>query len=259
MRAAKLASGAGVNQLRMLYTDLATLTGAGDPVASHRAGNARNEEDHQQQATCRNPDSEWQAHGQPFPAKTHIGNTCCRPNTMMLKYGTIRNGRKEPVTTPSFASHSSQDRRRRPGLLRLSRVGAELPRGWARDVYSRSIIPTEIVEDRLSVYERTEKCGTVSSGMAAIAHHMRVTSACDVILHYQPLYGGTENLICETLAGLSLGAVGFADGIEEAGSQAGGGARRAQRQGCDDFHRNTRLNPTKVVLVDIAMVRESTR
>jgi O-acetylhomoserine/O-acetylserine sulfhydrylase-like pyridoxal-dependent enzyme len=34
----------------------------------------------------------------------------------------------------------------------------------------------------------------------------------DVILHSQPLYCGTETLFAKTLAGLSIGAVGFADG-----------------------------------------------
>jgi methionine-gamma-lyase len=38
----------------------------------------------------------------------------------------------------------------------------------------------------------------------------------DVILHSQPLYGGTETLFAKTLTGLSIGAVGFADGIDEA-------------------------------------------
>jgi hypothetical protein len=38
----------------------------------------------------------------------------------------------------------------------------------------------------------------------------------DVILHSQPLHGGTETLFAKTLTGLSIGAVGFADGIDEA-------------------------------------------
>jgi methionine-gamma-lyase len=33
----------------------------------------------------------------------------------------------------------------------------------------------------------------------------------DVILHSQPLYGGTEPLFAKALASLSIGAVGFAD------------------------------------------------
>ncbi|MFX6823334.1 PLP-dependent transferase, partial [Acinetobacter baumannii] len=36
----------------------------------------------------------------------------------------------------------------------------------------------------------------------------------DVILHSQPLYGGTETLIAKTLANLGMKAVGFADGVD---------------------------------------------
>src|SRR6266446_890813 len=82
-------------------------------------------------------------------------------------------------------------------------------------VYSRFNHPnSEIVEDRLSVYERTENCALFSSGMAAIATTiLAFVRPGDVILHSQPLYGGTETLFAKTLAGLSIGAVGFADGI----------------------------------------------
>ena len=53
--------------------------------------------------------------------------------------------------------------------------------------------------------------------MAAIATTiLAFTRPGDVILHSQPLYGGTETLFAKTLAGLSIGAVGFADGIDEA-------------------------------------------
>jgi methionine-gamma-lyase len=79
-------------------------------------------------------------------------------------------------------------------------------------VYSRFNHPnSEIVEDRLSVYERTGKCALFSSGMSAIATTiLAFVRPGDVILHSQPLYGGTETLFAKTLAGLSIGAVGFA-------------------------------------------------
>ena len=38
----------------------------------------------------------------------------------------------------------------------------------------------------------------------------------DVILHSQPLYGGTETLIARTLTAYGVQAVGFADGVDEA-------------------------------------------
>src|SRR5258708_17886320 len=84
-------------------------------------------------------------------------------------------------------------------------------------VYSRFNHPnSEIVEDRLSVYERTETCALFSSGMAAIATTiLAFARPGDVILHSQPLYGGAETLFAKTLAGLSIRALGFADGIDE--------------------------------------------
>src|SRR5258708_18532329 len=98
-------------------------------------------------------------------------------------------------------------------------------------VYSRFNHPnSEIVEDRLSVYERTETCALFSSGMAAIATTiLAFARPGDVILHSQPLYGGTENLFAKTLAGLSIGAVGFAHGID--GNAVRVAAEGAQRKG----------------------------
>src|SRR4029079_6063192 len=75
----------------------------------------------------------------------------------------------------------------------------------------------------------------------------------DVILHSQPLYGGTETLLTNTLARLSIGAVGFADGIDEtAVKQASEEAMRKGRVSM--IMLRTPANPTNG-LVDIAMIR----
>jgi len=122
-------------------------------------------------------------------------------------------------------------------------------------VYSRFNHPnSEIVEDRLAIYERTESCALFSSGMAAIATTiLAFVRPGDVILHSQPLYGGTETLLTNTLARLSIGAVGFADGVDEAVvSQA---AEEAMRKGrVSMILIETPANPTNG-LVDIAMMR----
>ncbi len=122
-------------------------------------------------------------------------------------------------------------------------------------VYSRFNHPnSEIVEDRLAVYERTESCALFSSGMAAISTTiLSFTRPGDVILHSQPLYGGTETLLAKTLAGLSIGAVGFADGIDETAVRLA--AEEAMRKGrVAMLFIETPANPTNG-LVDIAMVR----
>jgi methionine-gamma-lyase len=122
-------------------------------------------------------------------------------------------------------------------------------------VYSRFNHPnSEIVEDRLSVYESAESCVLFSSGMAAISTTiLAFARPGDVILHSQPLYGGTETLLAKTMAGLSIGAVGFADGLDEAAvRQAGDEAMRRGRVAMILIE--TPANPTNG-LVDIAMIR----
>src|SRR5258708_40045703 len=75
----------------------------------------------------------------------------------------------------------------------------------------------------------------------------------DVILHSQPLYGGTETLLAKTLAGFSIGAVGFADGIDEAAVALA--ADEAMRKGrVAMILIETPAKPTHG-LVDNAMVR----
>jgi len=122
-------------------------------------------------------------------------------------------------------------------------------------VYSRFNHPnSEIVEDRLAVYERTENCALFSSGMAAIATTvLAFVQPGDVILHSQPLYGGTETLFAKTLAGLSIGAVGFADGLDEAGVQRAADEAMGNGRVAMIFI-ETPANPTNG-LVDIAMIR----
>ena len=57
--------------------------------------------------------------------------------------------------------------------------------------------------------------------MSAIATTiLTFTRPGDVIVHSQPLYGGTETLISRTLSAYGVGAVGFADGVDEASLRA---------------------------------------
>jgi methionine-gamma-lyase len=74
-----------------------------------------------------------------------------------------------------------------------------------------------------------------------------------VILHSQPLYGGTETLIAKTLANMSIGAIGFGDGVDEAGIRAA--AKEAMAKGRVSVIKiETPSNPLNT-LVDIALIR----
>jgi methionine-gamma-lyase len=194
----------------------------------------------------------------PFASKTNIGTHMLHPETLMLNYGydpQLSEGAVKPPVflTSTFVFRTAEDGQDFFDYVSGRREPAE---GMAAGlVYSRFNHPnSEIVEDRLSVYERTESGALFSSGMAAIATTiLAFARAGDVILHSQPLYGGTETLLAKTLAGLSITAVSFADGIDET----------AVRLAADDAMRKGRVamifietpaNPTNS-LVDIAMVR----
>ena len=194
----------------------------------------------------------------PFPSKTHIGNHMLHPETLMLNYGYDPQLSEGAVKPPVFLTSTFVFRTAEDGQDFFDFVSGrrEPPDGMGAGlVYSRFNHPnSEIVEDRLAVYERTEKCALFSSGMSAIATTiLAFVRPGDVILHSQPLYGGTETLFTKTLAGLSIGAVGFADGIDEAAVKLA--AEDAMRQGrVAMIFIETPANPTNS-LVDIAMVR----
>src|SRR5258707_7056308 len=194
----------------------------------------------------------------PFPSKTHIGNHMLHPETLMLNYGYDPQLSEGAVKPPVFLTSTFVFRTAEDGQDFFDFVSGrrEPPEGMGAGlVYSRFNHPnSEIVEDRLSVYERIEKCALFSSGMAAIATTiLAFVRPGDVILHSQPLYGGTETLFATTLAGLSIGAVGFADGIAEAAVTLA--AEEAMRRGrVAMIFIETPANPTNG-LVDIAMVR----
>jgi methionine-gamma-lyase len=121
-------------------------------------------------------------------------------------------------------------------------------------VYSRFNHPnSEIVEDRLAAYEGAEACILFSSGMSAIATTiLTFVRPGDVILHSQPLYGGTETLVTRTLAAYGVDAVGFADGVDKASVRAAMTAAEAKGR-ISVIMTETPSNPLNTV-VDIKLV-----
>jgi methionine-gamma-lyase len=199
-----------------------------------------------------------QAMVKPFPSKTRIGNHALHPETLMLNYGYDPQLSEGAVKPPVFLTSTFVFRTAEDGKDFFDFVAGrrEPPDGMGTGlVYSRFNHPnSEIVEDRLAVYERTDSCTLFSSGMAAISTTiLAFARPGDVILHSQPLYGGTETLLAKTLAGLSISAVDFADGIDESAVQRA--AEDAMSKGrIAMIFIETPANPTNG-LVDIALVR----
>lgn len=75
----------------------------------------------------------------------------------------------------------------------------------------------------------------------------------DVILHSQPLYGGTETLLARTFLNFGVEAVAFADGVHEFSIEEA--AEEAVRKGrVSVILIETPANPTNSI-VDIAAIR----
>lgn len=153
--------------------------------------------------------------------KDRLGNLKLHPETLMLSYGydpALSEGAVKPPVflTSTFVFKSAEDGR---DFFDYTAGRRTLPEGATGGlVYSRFNHPnSEIVEDRLAIFEEAESCAIFSSGMAAIATTLlTVMRPGDVILHSQPLYGGTETLIARTLQPFGIEGVGFVDGIAPA-------------------------------------------
>ncbi|OWV72848.1 methionine gamma-lyase [Rhizobium sp. R339] len=194
----------------------------------------------------------------PHPSKTHIGNHALHPETQMLNYGydpELSEGAVKPPVflTSTFVFNTAEDGK---DFFDYVSGRREPPAGkGAGLVYSRFNHPnSEIVEDRLAVYERTESGALFSSGMAAIATTLfAFVRPGDAILHSQPLYGGTETLLAKTFLNFGVAAVGFADGVSESSVQKAADEAAAKGR-VSVILIETPANPTNS-LVDVAMIR----
>jgi len=194
----------------------------------------------------------------PRPSKTRIGNHVLKPETLMLGYGydpALSEGAVKPpiFLTSTFVFRTAEEGR---DFFDYTSGRKQPPAGSASGlVYSRFNHPnSEIVEDRLAVYEGAESCGVFASGMAAITTTiLAFARPGDVILHSQPLYGGTETLLANTLANFGIGAEGFVDGVDEPAIRAAAQAARAKGR-VSMILIETPANPTNT-LVDIALLR----
>jgi methionine-gamma-lyase len=194
----------------------------------------------------------------PRPSKTRIGNHVLKPETLMLGYGYDPALSEGAVKPPVFLTSTFVFRTAEEGRDFFDYTsGRRQPSAGSTAglVYSRFNHPnSEIVEDRLAVYEGAESCAVFASGMAAITTTiLAFVRPGDVILHSQPLYGGTETLLSNTMANFGISAVGFIDGVDETAIRNAAQAARAKGR-VSMVLIETPANPTNT-LVDIALLR----
>jgi methionine-gamma-lyase len=124
-------------------------------------------------------------------------------------------------------------------------------------VYSRFNHPNlEIVEDRLALYDHAECALVTSSGMAAISSvALSYLRPGDSIVHYTPLYGGTETLFGKVFTQWGIKPVPFTDGTKAESLR--GALEQAQQQGpVTVVYLETPANPTNS-LIDLQLVRRT--
>jgi hypothetical protein len=179
----------------------------------------------------------------PFPSKTHIGNHMLHPETLMLNYGYDPQLSEGAVKPPVFLTSTFVFRTAEDGqdFFDFMSGRREPPEGMGAGlVYSRFNHPnSEIVEDRLSVYERTEKCALFSSGMSAIATTiLAFVRPGDVIFAFTAALWRDRNLVRQDACRSVHQRGRLRRWRRRSRCQRGSGRRHAQGPGGDDFHRN---------------------
>ncbi len=126
-------------------------------------------------------------------------------------------------------------------------------------IYSRLNNPDlEILEDRLAIWDGAESCATFESGMAAITTTLlEFLNPGDVLLHSEPIYGGTDHFITKVLPRFGIKPVGFtADATRDELETIIEHAVRPNRLAM--IYIETPANPTNA-LIDIAMCADLAR
>ncbi len=184
-----------------------------------------------------------------------IGEKPLRPESLMMSYGYRPEWSEGAIKCPMFLTSTFVFKSAEEGKqffelaygLRKSKPDEVLGL-----IYSRLNNPDlEILEDRLTLWDGAEAAAVFESGMAAISTTLlQFLRPGDVILHSEPVYGGTDYLLKHILPRF---------GIRSVGVQAGKGMAEFERSLLNPAIRDhlamifieTPANPTNA-LVDIA-------
>ncbi|MGE0311143.1 MAG: cystathionine gamma-synthase family protein [Lautropia sp.] len=192
--------------------------------------------------------------------RTHLGDHRLHPATQMVSFGYAPSMSEGAVKPPVFLTSTFAFESAQQGAdffdVAAGRKPAPRDGGAGGLVYSRFNHPnTEIVEDRLALVDGAQGALLTASGMAAIAAVLlTLMRPGDSLVHYSPLYGGTEGLIARALRGWGVRATPFLDGTSPTALAAA--LDRAQACGpVRVVYLETPANPTNA-MIDLAMARQ---
>ncbi len=187
--------------------------------------------------------------------KRMIGNRALSPETLMMGYGYdphLSEGSLKPpqFLTSTFVFKTAEDGKSFFELaygLRPQRTNEE-----PGLIYSRINNPNlEVLEDRLAIWDAADHSLAFASGMAAISTTLwAFARPGGVIVHSEPVYGGTEYLFRNILPEFGIKTIGF---MAEAGTDAmrDAMAAGAEQGGVRAIFIETPANPTNGI-VDIS-------
>jgi methionine-gamma-lyase len=183
-----------------------------------------------------------------------VGGQKLHPETLMMGYGydpgLSEGALKCPIFhTSTFVFDSAEDGK---AFFELAYGLREAePREVSGLIYSRINNPDlQVLEERLTLWDRAESCLVFSSGMSAIMTTLlSFLRPGDCIVHSEPVYGGTDYLLHKVLPQFGIRRVSFPAGSTAAMQQAVHDAAQLGRVRL--LYMETPANPTNA-LVDIA-------
>lgn len=192
-------------------------------------------------------------HKKKWAGPTEIDGHRLHPESLMMSYGydprLSEGALKSPIfQTSTFVFESAEAGK---AFFELAYgLREKKPTEEPGLIYSRINNPDlEILEDRLTLWDGAESCLVFSSGMAAISTSLLTfVRPGDVIVHSEPIYGGTEFLVHNILPQFGVKRVGFLANEEGALDRALDEARKLGRIAV--IYVETPANPTNA-LVDI--------
>ncbi|RMI15242.1 MAG: cystathionine gamma-synthase family protein [Calditrichaeota bacterium] len=182
-----------------------------------------------------------------------------RPESLMMSYGYKPELSEGALKCPIFQTSTFVFQSAEAGKAFFELAYGLREKGPTEElglIYSRLNNPDlEILEDRLTLWDEAEAAAVFESGMAAISTTLfQFLNPGDVLLHSEPLYGGTEYFIKHILPRFGIRPMGFLAGSTREAIQA----IVERENGADSLamvYIETPANPTNA-LVDISMCRE---
>lgn len=189
----------------------------------------------------------------------NLGHRKLRPESLMMSYGYDPHLSEGAIKSPIFQTSTFVFKTAEEGKAFFELAYGLREKGPHEQlglIYSRVNNPDlEILEDRLTLWDNAEACAVFESGMAAIATTLlEFSHPGHVILHSDPLYGGTEYLLQQIMPRFGIQTVGFRAGqgvetLEKAAEEAKASGPLAA------IFVETPANPTNA-LVDIGACAE---